>query len=258
MASGSSGVRSRSEWLVFSGKDDDFPVWVDRFEAYMRLKKLYAVMVEDYTLPTRPVTPATGADPAVVTQYDLDLAAFMKEEFQWMEDKILIWCELVQFLDKELLIMRRHDCKNYDPKAWRELQGRFKSAEKPRVMTLMTQLTSLKLGGGESMELYLNRAREISYNLQEVKEPVSDSMLTSLVLRGLPEMYSSFVTVQNFSTADFAETRRKLQSFADNLESQRKFDNGASDSFAMYGNYRGGRGGVSRGHRRGNSGSRGE
>ena len=202
MASGTSGVRSRSEWLVFSGKDDDFPVWVDRFEAYMRLKKLYAVMVGDKTLPSEPIAPEASANQGLKDQYAIDLVAYQVVEAQMAEDNIMIWCELVQFVDKESLIMLRHDCKNKGPKAWKELQARFKSAEKPRIMTLMTQLTSLKLGNDESMEAYLNRAREISYNLHEVKEPVSESMLTSLVLRGLPEVYNSFVTVQNFSTAD--------------------------------------------------------
>ena len=103
------------------------------------------------------------------------------------EEKVLVWCELVQFLDKESLIMLRHDCRNDGPKAWKELNARYKSAAKPRVMTLMTQLTSLKLGPSESMESYLSRAREIAYNLDEVKEPVSDSMLTSLVLRVLSD-----------------------------------------------------------------------
>ena len=241
-------VRSRSEWLVFSGKDEDSPVWVDRFEAYMRLKKKYAALTGTVFLADKPgeIDQDTASAPEKNT-YVRDLVAYEKAVVDFEEEKVLVWCELVQFLDKESLIMLRHDCKNDGPKAWKELNARYKSAAKPRVMTLMTQLTSLKLGPSESMESYLSRAREISYNLDEVKEPVSDSMLTSLVLRGLSDKYTSFVTVQNFSTADFAETRRKLQSFADNMESQKEFDSGSGHPVAMFGQgarggQRGGRG----------------
>ena len=255
MESGSSGIRSRSEWLVFSGKDDDFPVWLDRMEAYMRLKKLYPVLVGEAVVPTEPAV-YEGADEGLKTKYAKDLLDFTTARDKIEETKVTIWCELVQFIDRESLSMLRHDCKNDGPKAWIELKNRFKSSAKPRIMTLMTQLTSLKLGPSESMETYLNRAREISYNLSEVQEPVSDSMLTSLVLRGLPEQYNSFVTVQNFSTCDFAETRRKLQTFADNLLS--KETDTQQQSFAMYGSQGGGyRGNNQRPFRGGRGGSRG-
>ena len=260
-------VRSRSEWLVFSGKDDDFPVWGDRFEAYMQMKKLYPTLIGKVIL-TEPAALLGDIDAPVQAAYDKAKAEYDAAVVKLDEDKLLIWCELVQFLDKESLVMLRHECKNDGPKAWLELKNRFKSAEKPRIMTLMTRLTSLKLGSDETMEAYLNRAREIAYNLQEVNEPVSDTMLSSLVLRGLPDKYSSFVTVQNFSTADFAETRRKLQTFADNLESQRQFDNphqSSAPTFAMYGHggpSNRGRGnwqgrGQARGSGRGYSGNRG-
>ena len=235
---GSSGIRSRSEWLVFSGKDDDFPVWLDRFEAYMRMKKLYPVLSGDIVAPVAPEVYA-GTDGTLTTKYASDVQAYETLRDKFEDNKVVIWCELVQFIDRESLSMLRHDCKNDGPKAWKELKDRFKSAAKPRVMTLMGQLTSLKLGPTESIESYLNRAREVSYNLHEVNEPVSDSMLTSLVLRGLPEQYNSFVTMQSFSTADFAEMRRKLQTHADSMV-LKEAESSTAQSYALYGNFRGG------------------
>ena len=157
-------IRSRSEWLVFSGKDEDFPVWVDRFEAYLRLKKKHSVLIGKVNLPEKPADiDESSAEQAAKDEYAKALAAYTKAMADHEEDTIIIWCELVQFLDKASLIMLRHDCKNDGPKAWKELNERFKSAAKPRIMTLMTQLTSLKLGPDETMESYLNKAREIAY-----------------------------------------------------------------------------------------------
>ena len=67
----------------------------------------------------------------------------------------------------------------------------------------------------ESMRDYLMRAEELQLNLSDVGENVSDQMLCSLVLRGLPKSFASFVTVFKFSheVKIFTDLKRDLLNF---------------------------------------------
>ena len=64
----------------------------------------------------------------------------------------------------------------------------------------------------ESMRDYLMRAEELQLNLTDVGENVSDQMLCSVVLKGLPNSFASFVTVFKFSHEDktFADLKRDI------------------------------------------------
>ncbi len=97
-----------------------------------------------------------------------------------------------------LIMLVRRECKGDGTKAWGLLNDHFASQEKPRVIMLMEHLTSLRMKEGESMSDYLIRAEDLSYNLEAAKEKISDSMLVSLVLKGLPDSYEYFKTVHNY------------------------------------------------------------
>ena len=49
------------------------------------------------------------------------------------------------------------------------------------------------------MRDFLMRAEELQLNLTDVGENFSDQMLCSVVVRGLPKSFASFVTVFKFS-----------------------------------------------------------
>ena len=67
----------------------------------------------------------------------------------------------------------------------------------------------------ESMRDYLIRAEELQLNLTDVGENVSDQMLCSVVLKGLPNSFARFVTVFKFSheSKTFADLKRDLLNF---------------------------------------------
>lgn len=116
-------------WLQFSGDEDDFPFWSEKFEAFMHTKKL------------RPILNGTGGDD---------------------DAKYNIWAYLVQCLDKRSVMMVKGEHKGNGPAAWGALKAYYSSTETPRVMTLLERFTTLVLGPDEQMVEYLIRAEELS------------------------------------------------------------------------------------------------
>ena len=141
----------KRNWLQFSGADDDFGYWSEKFEAYMHTKKLREKLIGD-----------------VECSNDVE--------------KYSIWAELVQCLDKRSVLMLKADCKGDGAAAWKVLRAHFSSTETPRVMNLLERFTSLSLKSGEEMVDYLIRAEELSTSLDQAGEKVSNSLLVSVVL----------------------------------------------------------------------------
>ena len=139
---------------------------------------------------------------------------------------------MVQCLDKKTLSLIK--ClKPNGTAAWRELQNYFKSKERPRIHQLLNKLTNLKLDSSESIRDYLVRAEELQLNLSEVNENVSDQMLCSVVLKGLPQQFANFVTVFKFSheLKSFLDLKRDLLNF-DSESNLKGTDQGSSSHFS--------------------------
>ena len=135
---------------------------------------------------------------------------------------------MVQCLDKKTLSLIK--ClKPNGTAAWRELQNYFKSKERPRIHQLLNKLTNLKLDSSESIRDYLIRAEELQLNLSEVNKNVSDQMLCSVVLKGLPLQFANFVTVFKFSheLKSFLDLKRDLLNF-DSESNLKGTDQGSS------------------------------
>ena len=214
MATSTRTVHSKLETLMFSGKDEDFEYFAERFEARLHLLKLRSVLLDTEILP------ATEAE------------NFAAESEKLKEKQFEVWCELVQCLDKKTLSLIK--ClKPNGTAAWRELQNYFKSKERPRIHQLLNKLTNLKLDSSESIRDYLVRAEELQLNLSEVNENVSDQMLCSVVLKGLPQQFANFVTVFKFSheLKSFLDLKRDLLNF-DSESNLKGTDQGSSSHFS--------------------------
>ena len=105
--------------LQFSGEEDDFAYWSEKFEGYIHGKKLRQKLLGDE---------ASNAD----------------EEYN-------IWTEMVQCLDKRSIMMLKSECKGDGPEAWKRLQAHFSSSETPCVINLLEQLTSLSVKPSEEL-----------------------------------------------------------------------------------------------------------
>ena len=161
--------------LQFSGEEDDFPYWSEKFEGYMHTKKLRGQLMG---------TDASNDD-----------------------EKYNIWTELVQCLDKRSIMMLKSECTGNGPEAWKRLMAHFSSSETPRLMNLLEKLTSLSLKPTEEMTDYLIRAETLSSSLV-AGEKISEKLLVSVVLKGLPDGYEYFNTVHDFSKTLTPFTRR--------------------------------------------------
>ena len=171
--------------LQFSGEEDDFAYWSEKFEGYMHTKKLRGQLLG---------TDASNDD-----------------------EKYNVWAELVQCLDKRSIMMLKSECKGNRPEAWKRLTAHFSRSETPRVMNLLEQLTSLSLKPTEEMTDYLIRAETLSSSLEVAGEKTSEKLLVSVVLKGLPDSYEYFKTVHDFSKTPtpFSDLKKALKNFAD-------------------------------------------
>jgi len=191
-------VSTKLENLTFSGREEDFDFFSEKFEA-----RLASLKLVEYLEKTEP----EGEN----TQDVLN------------EKHREIWYQLVQCVDRKSLKVIRPE-KPDGAKAWIRLKDQFKSTERPRVHQLLHKLTNLKLLSGESILDYLTRAEDLQLELDTVKEAVSDQMLCSVVLKGLPRDYENFSTIFKFSgekAKDFATLKRDLINFANDRAGNR-------------------------------------
>ena len=112
----------------------------------------------------------------------------------------MVWFELVQCLDKA----SNNFIRGHQPNgtaAWTVLMKLHKPTERPRVQSLMTQLTGLELTSVEKVADYLTKAEGLKLDLAEAGEVVSDALFTAMILNCLPSDFDSVVAVLNFGTA---------------------------------------------------------
>lgn len=81
----------------------------------------------------------------------------------------------------------------YPSKAWDGLKMMLSFGDLSQVLTLTTQLQTMKLAEGASVEDYIKRARELKNQLKSMGEKIEDRQLNRMVLTGLPRSYQSLV-----------------------------------------------------------------
>ena len=109
--------------------------------------------------------------------------ARVKAEDGRKKQRLIVWCELVQCLDKASInFIRLH--KPDGVEAWKAIVGKHRSTESPRIQTFLTQLAGLKMAPGEKVTDYLTRAEGIREYLQKAGEMTSNAMFSAMVLTG--------------------------------------------------------------------------
>ena len=191
---------SAGRWnrLYFDGDERKYEQWEIKFLGYMRLQKL-----KDTILPS-------AEDP---------VPAKNEEAF----------AELIQFLDDRSLALVMRDAVDNGRKALEILRNHYAGKGKPRIIALYTELTSLRKSSSESVTDYIIKAETTATALRNTGEVISDGLLISMVLKGLPAEYKPFVVVitQNDKEFTFTEFKVALRSFED-TEKARSDDNDES------------------------------
>ena len=180
------GPRAR---LIFDGDEQKYELWEVKFLGYMRLQKLLKVIIGEETDTTK------------------------NEE---------AFAELVQCLDDRSLSLIIRDAKDDGKKALEILREYYLGKSKPRIISLYTELTSLKKGTDENVTDYIIRAETAATSLKTAGETISDSLLVAMVLKGLPVEYKTFSTVvaQKDKIMSFSEFKVALRSFEETEKCQ--------------------------------------
>lgn len=154
--------------LHFDGNDEKFELWEAQFLAYLRLKKLHTVLEEQ-----------DGDDAATVDA----------------NKNALVYAELMQCLDEKSMLLIFRDAKDDGVKAIKILREHYLGTSEPRILALYSELASLKMNSSDTVTDYLLRAEKAASRLSATGEPVSDRLLISMILRGLPESFQAFSTI---------------------------------------------------------------
>ena len=191
--------------LLFDGDDTRYEIWETKFLGYMRRQKLIEVLT------------GTGTP-------DVDKNADA-------------YGELVQVLDDRSLSLIIRDAKDDGRKALQILRDHYMGTGKPRIISLYTELTSLKMNTNETVTDYVIRAETAANSLKQASEVVSDSLLIAMVLKGLPSSFKTFSTVitQKDTAMDFMEFKIALRNFEETEKAHDTLDKPSDDNIMKVG-----------------------
>ena len=165
----------------FSGDGDQYELWEIKFKAYLRLNKLKNVLEE--------------SDPDV-------------------EKNAEVYAILVQLLDDKSLNLIIRDAEDNGKKALQILREHYLGTSKPKIISLYTELTSLKMGE-DSVTEYMLKAETAASRLKQAGEEVSDGLLIAMILKGLPESFKAFRAI----VLQMDESKMNFQKFKSHLRS---------------------------------------
>ena len=175
---------SRRKRLTFNGDEKEYESWEAKFLGHLPMLKLKTTILPSEDLP----------DEA------------KNEE---------CYAELIQFLDGRSLSLVMRDAADDSRKALKILREHHARQNKPRIIMLYTELTSLEMGTNEAVTEYLIRAEKTITALRNAKKILSDGLIIAMILKGLPHSYKPLAIhiTQSTSEITFTEFKVQLRSF---------------------------------------------
>ncbi|XP_067930528.1 uncharacterized protein [Watersipora subatra] len=190
--------------LFYSSNPTDYQMWETRFTNYL------------YTLDIKLYKAALPKEDSVQDEEDFHIS------------NRRTYAELVQVLDERSLQLIMANAANDGRKALRVLRQYYASTEKPRVLSLYEELTTLRLNDTEDITGYLIRAERAATGLRTSGEQTSDNLAIAMILKDLPETYKPLVVVhtQLDKIKTLSEFKSALNTYA-NTEAMRSPSNTA-------------------------------
>ena len=120
---------------------------------------------------------------------------------------------MVQCLDNRSLSLVIQETRDDGPGALAILRQHYQGKGKPRVISLYTELTTLKKADNKSIVDYVIRAETAATALKNADEVISDPLLIAMVLKGLPSNFKTFsaIVIQRDKEMTFAEFKVALR-----------------------------------------------
>lgn len=141
------------------------------------------------------------------------------------------FAELIQCLDDTSLSLIIRDARDDGGKALNILRRHYLPSGKPRIITLYTELTSLKMERNENVTDFIIRAETLASQLRDTGEIISDSLLVAMVMKALPEVFKPFVAVINQKDDDLTFSAFKI--LIRNYEDTEKIQSSSSRSSSV-------------------------
>ncbi|XP_061746170.1 zinc finger protein 227-like [Nerophis ophidion] len=182
-----------SPWnrLCFDGDENNYGYWETKFLAYLHLLDLKSTILGE---------PPGKDDDSV------------EEDGNKNEEAYAV---LIQLLDDKSLSLVMRDATDDGRKALQILRDHYAGKDKPCVVSLYTELTSLQKGVSESVADYIIRAETAITALRNAGQTLSDGLLAAVLLKGLPDVFKPFSVhvTQRDGNLTFAELKTKLRSY---------------------------------------------
>jgi len=195
-----SGYGTRNTRPHFNGSENSYELWEVKFLAHLRLQNLVNDQVDDGGQSDGAAT--IDADPVITGLTDATRNA-------------RIFAELTLCLDDKSLTLVIRDARDKGLEALKILREHYLGSSKPRIISLYSELMSMKKSDSETATEYMLRAETTATALKNAKENISDSLLTAVLLQGLPEDYKAFATVvtQKKEPMNFVDFKVALRSY---------------------------------------------
>lgn len=146
--------------LLFDGDEKSYELWETRFLAHMELRGLRDVILDNPEIDSE------------------DEGAIAEDEAKNGE----AYAELVQCLDNKSLSLVMRDAKCDGRKALAILHEHYAGKDKPRVVSLYCELSSLYKASNETVTDYIIRAETIFTSLRRADEQISDGLQIAMVV----------------------------------------------------------------------------
>ena len=181
------GYAPPARGLCFDGDSEKWEEWEVKFLAYLNLKKLKKVVMQD----GGPTT-----------------AAKLEEAFS----------ELVQVLDSRSLHLVMRDARDNGREAMRILRNHYAGRGKQRIVSLYKNLCNMKMKDGMNLTDYIIKGESVAAALKSAGEVISDGLLQSMLLNGLPDSYKPFedIITQKEKVMTFADFKAAIRNFEEN------------------------------------------
>ena len=125
--------------------------------------------------------------------------------------------ELIQFLDDKSLSLIMREALDNGREALRILCDHYAGKGKPKIISLYTELTSLRKEQNEGVTNYIIKTEATVTTLRNAGETLSDGLIIDMVLKGLPRTFNAFLIDVTHSSKElmFSEFKMQLRGFED-------------------------------------------